>query len=163
MKKQRQSFLSVMWTSRGNRECGILGDCEACLASSRTAYWNHKWLNVSQTALIQVETGEKLAGGLNIIEAFSARKLIWPFFHPPPTSPPASVFCASLLKGEGIQLMVNCVLLITHLLSHGCVSVCVCQCLRLPTIGSTWMSARWTKMRYTNLLEGNKRRVSRIQ
>lgn len=34
------------------------------------AYWNHKWLNVSQTALIQVEPGEKLAGGLNIIEAF---------------------------------------------------------------------------------------------
>lgn len=50
----------------------ILGDCEACLVSSRraTAYWNHKWLNVSQTAPNQVEPGEKLAGGWNIIEAF---------------------------------------------------------------------------------------------
>lgn len=61
-----------------------MSDYKACLASfCGTAYWNRKWLNVSQMVLIQVEPGEKLAGRLNIIDAFWLRnKFGWVFFFP---------------------------------------------------------------------------------
>lgn len=84
---------------------GSVSDYEACLVSfCGTAYWNHKWLNVSQMVLIQVEPGEKLAGRLNIIGAFWLRnKFDWVFF---------SLFklSASLLKGKK-PLIFNCLLL----------------------------------------------------
>lgn len=61
-----------MWTSRANRRVAawVIARLVWPPPGAAAAYWNHKWLNVSQTALIQVEPGEKLAGGLNIIEAF---------------------------------------------------------------------------------------------
>lgn len=61
-----------------------MSDYKACLASfCGTAYWNRKWLNVSQMVLIQVEPGEKLAGRLNIIDAFWLRNKFGCFFFPP--------------------------------------------------------------------------------
>lgn len=72
----------MMWTS-GAKKGGSVSDCKACLASfCGTAYWNHKWLNVSQMVLIQVEPGEKLAGRLNIIDAFWLRNKFGCFFFP---------------------------------------------------------------------------------
>lgn len=105
----------MMWTS-GAKKGGSVSDCKACLASfCGTAYWNRKWLNVSQMVLIQVEPGEKLAGRLNIIDAFWLRNKFGCFF--------VCFFSlfklfASLLKGKKPWYLI--VFLLVALLVHVC-------------------------------------------
>lgn len=100
----------MMWTS-GAKKGGSVSDYKACLASfCGTAYWNCKWLNVSQMVLIQVEPGEKLVGRLNIIDAFWLRnKFGWFFF-------PFQAFC-KLVKRNKKNLIFNCLSLVAVLVA----------------------------------------------